>query len=245
MPLPQYNVELTSVEQLTNNTLGLRFYLDDERFSFKAGQFVSLHFDIAGEQYKRSYSIACAPASFKKNKILEFALGQLPGGKANECFSEATVGEQYIISGPAGVLTLPEALPKRIVLIGTGTGMAPYRAMIPELNMALEKEICVHIIMGVRQRCDLFYLQDFQALVHQYAHAYFDVCFSQESNIDNEKSEYGGYVQNRFKHLNLVPDRDLVYLCGNPAMIDDSSNWLAEAGFGYRQFKKERYIFSR
>jgi ferredoxin-NADP reductase len=56
-------------------------------------------------------------------------------------------GEHFGISGPFGLLVLPETLPKRLVLVGTGTGMAPYRAMLPELEKAAFNGVSLHILL--------------------------------------------------------------------------------------------------
>lgn len=245
MALPTYDIELVKTTTLANNTIALHFQLNDENFSFKAGQFVSLRFEFEGEQHKRSYSVACSPDAFKSKNTLEIALGLIPKGRASECFSKTEAGNKFTLAGPAGVLTMPEELPESLVLVGTGTGMAPYRAMIPELKQALEQDVHVRIIMGVRHREDLFYDEDFQALANEYPNAHYEVCFSRENGVDIEKGEYNGYVQHRFEHLNLVPGKDLIYLCGNPPMIDDSLAWLKEAGFNNKQLRREKYTFSR
>ena len=245
MALPTYDIELVKTTTLANNTIALHFHLNDASFSFKAGQFISLRFEYEGEQHKRSYSIACSPSTFTNNNTLEIALGLIPGGRASECFSQAEAGSKFTLAGPAGVLTMPEELPESLILVGTGTGMAPYRAMLPELEKALNQGTHVTIIMGVRHREDLFYDNDFRALANKYPNAHYNVCFSREDNVDAEKGEFSGYVQHRFEQLNPIPGKDLIYLCGNPPMIDDSLVWLKAAGFNNRQLRREKYTFSR
>lgn len=245
MALPTYNIEFIRAVTVAQNTLQLDFRLEDSAFSFTAGQFISLRFEYEGAQNKRSYSLACSPDSFKKNGILEIAIGLIPEGKASKCFCRAEQGTQFVIAGPAGILTMPEVLPESLVLVGTGTGIAPYRAMIPELEQALLQGVNVRVIMGVRHREDLFYDEDFRALAAKYPNAHYNVSFSREEDISKTCGEYRGYVQNHFEPLNLTPGKDLIYLCGNPAMIDDSLVWLKNAGFSNKQLRREKYTFSR
>ena len=45
-----------------------------------------------------------------------------------------------------------------------------------------------------------------------------------------------------YPELHLNPEQDLVYLCGNPGMIDDSFSYLKEQGFAMQQIIREKYI---
>ena len=136
---------------------------------------------------------------------------------------------------------LAEAAPKRLILIGTGTGMAPYRAMLPELLVREEQGTEIHLLMGTRQPQDLFFHHEFRSC----AAVTFESCLSRASNPDSAKGEYTGYVQERLMQLDPRPEQDVVYLCGNPAMVDDCIKLLTERGFGPRSIKREKYTFSR
>ncbi len=245
MPRPVFDAELLSKTQLSEDTLQLTFQLANDGFSFQAGQFVSIQFELDGESFKRSYSIANSPDAFQSTRQMDIAIALLPDGRASRRFQEAMPGERFGISGPFGFLVLPDNLPERLVLVGTGTGMAPYRAMLPELEKMAASGIALHFLMGARHRKDVIYREDFSSLASQFEQVTFELCLSREANPAAEMQEYPGYVQTRFPHLNLSPERDLPFLCGNPAMIDDAVAWLSEAGFGPRQIKREKYTYSR
>ncbi len=245
MPRPLLDAELLSKASLSDDTLQLTFQLVDDSFSFQAGQFVSIQFELDGESFKRSYSIASSPDTFKSTRQFDIAIALLPDGRASRRFLEAMPGERFGITGPFGFLVLPDSLPERLVLVGTGTGMAPYRAMLPELEMIASSGIALHILMGARHRKDVIYCEVFSSLAARFEHVTFELCLSREASPDAGMAEYSGYVQTRFPHLDLSPERDLPFLCGNPAMIDDAVAWLSEAGFGPRQIKREKYTFSR
>ena len=248
MALPVYPIELVSRHRIASNTIQLNFKMTDEvEFKFEAGQFVSLRFEHNGENYKRSYSIANSPKNFIKTGIIEIAIGLIPGGKASEFFSAmpTSINGTCNLAGPVGLLTIIPELPRRIILAGTGTGVAPYRSMIPELKKALQKDVEIKIIMGTRYREDLFYVNEFQKLADEYANASFEVCLSREKNINNKTGEFHGYVQDRFKLIDLDSKKDIIYLCGNPAMIDDAVEVVKSYEFTNRQIKREKYNFSR
>ena len=72
---------------------------------------------------------------------------------------------------------------------------------------------------------------------------YFRICLSRQQ--DNLKSdEFTGYVQNQFNSLALNPESDVIYLCGNPNMIDSAFLKLTNIGFKMASIRREKYISS-
>ena len=243
MPRPLYPVILVAKHQLSTNTLQLDFQVEGA-FDFTAGQFVQFMIEQEGKEQKRSYSIANSPDSFRKDGHLEIAISLVQGGLASELFKNAEPGLRLDMGGPFGILTAPDDHSGQLVLAGTGTGLAPYRSMLPTLISMADSGIPVTVIMGVRHRSDLIYEQEFRQAVSEHDNLSYQVCISRDSGIDAAKDEFKGYVQQRFDELNLNPEQDLVYLCGNPDMIDDAAKTLLDAGFSPRSVKREKYIFS-
>jgi len=235
MPGAPFPATLTQVEQLSSNTLQLSFQ-PAVRFEFIAGQFLQLHIDIDGTVHKRSYSIANSPADFQATGLLQVALSQVDGGVASTFFQHAAPGTEVGMTGPYGALTLPEALPGQLILVGTGTGIAPYRSMIPQLATLAGEGRAVTAVMGFRYRHECIYAGEFARVARQ------RICLSREPVLDD--GEYAGRVQGQFSTLNLNPEKDTVYLCGNPGMIDDCVALLRDMGFSPRQIKREKYVYS-
>ncbi|MBN9229811.1 MAG: ferredoxin--NADP reductase [Legionella sp.] len=211
-------------------------------FHFIPGQFISIHFEHEQTPIKRSYSISNAP---KKDNVIEFAAGYFENGPGTNYLYQLKPGDKVEMSGPFGRLILrEEATPKRYILVATSTGTTPYRAMLNELAHKLENnpELQVVIMQGVQRREEILYAEDFQSLTEKYSGARF-VPFLSRQPLDTLLShERSGYVQHGFDELNLHPEQDLVYLCGNPGMIDDAFNYLKEQGFAMQQIIREKYI---
>jgi len=70
-------------------------------------------------------------------------------------------------------------------------------------------------------------------------------CYSRAEVSDPESSEFHGYVQECLKTISLNPETDIIYLCGNPNMIDASFKYLhEELGFQTQVIRREKYISS-
>lgn len=210
-------------------------------FHYLPGQFITIHFEVQGKQLKRSYSIANPP---KGDNYIEFAAGYFPGGPGTELLFNLQPGATLHISGPYGRLTLKEERATRYILVATSTGITPYRAMLPELTKRMQQQPNLHVVLlqGVQKREEILYNSDFQAFAEHSSRAQFKPCLSRESAEELNDNEHHGYVQNALPTLNLNPEEDIVFLCGNPSMIDEAFNYLKEQGFPMQHIIREKYI---
>ena len=241
MPLPQYPLSLKSQSFISQRTLQLNFELVQPTptdFTFVAGQFVQLQIPSKEGIKKRSYSIANSPASFRETDQLEIAISLVEKGLASEFFEHAEAESTVNMSGPFGALTLPDTISGQLVLVSTGTGIAPYRSMLPHLGKLISEGVAITIISGARHRDEQLYLKDFS----EYHSIRMISCLSREATLHSD--EQAGYVQQQFSQLDLNPAKDIVYLCGNPFMIDDSVRALTELGLPARHIKREKYVYS-
>ena len=240
MPIPSFQVHLESNEEITPNVRKLVFRLDEpETITYKPGQFVSFMLGTEDDRpIKRSYSIANMETNGDNSTYIEFVISYVDGGKASNLFFNAEPGMEMEMTGPFGLLCLTEELPKRVFLVGTGTGVAPYRSMIEQIKSRPDTEF--HILFGAQFLQDMFYLDDFKA-VALLDHVHFHPCLSREE----KPGCVAGYVQHKLKELEPNPETDMAYLCGNPNMVDEVFEMLKEKEFGVKQVKREKYVFSR
>jgi ferredoxin-NADP reductase len=240
----EYELVLQSTKKITPNVLHLAFTkADGSTLQFIPGQFLTLLLPTAQEIKRRSYSIATIPT---QSSEIEIAISYMPGGIASEKLFNMTPGETITASGPFGRLILKDnETPARYILVATGTGVAPYRAMLPELanRFTADPNLKVIILLGVQYRVDLLYADDFMAFAKQHSRFEFRAYLSRETT-ELQAHEYRGYVQSAFPELNLSADADIVYLCGNPNMIDAAFADLSELGFLPKNVRREKYISS-
>jgi NAD(P)H-flavin reductase len=216
-------------------------YPEPSVFDYLPGQFITIHFEHQGKSLKRSYSIANAP---KQDSCIEFAAGYFSGGPGTELLFNLKPGDTININGPFGRLTLKDENPGRYILVATSTGITPYRAMIHELSQRMKQQptLEVVILQGVQKKEDILYASEFQAFAQNFAQVTFIPCLSKVPREDLEGNEHSGYVQHVFPELNLNSEQDVVYLCGNPGMIDEAFNYLKDQNFATQQIVREKYI---
>ncbi len=209
--------------------------------SFIPGQFLTLHIPGPEKIAHRSYSIANPPDS----PLVEITCAHIPGGLASEYLSGLAVGDCMEATGPHGLLVLKDEQPQRIFLVGTGTGIAPYRSMLPQISARLAAcaDLRVMLIQGNRTAADLLFADDFLACAEQHPSFQFYACYSRATQVQHP-FEHLGRVQKVLEKFVLNPSQDLVYLCGNPNMIDENFALLSAMGFDRKNIRREKYSFS-
>lgn len=220
---------------------------DEANLPFTAGQFITLHIPDPNNPEKilhRSYSIANNP---NQNNTIEIACAYVENGRATKLLFDLKPGEAINASGPYGLFILKDEKPKRLILIATGTGVTPYRSMLVEINKRLKEdpELHIYLILGVRNQGELLFGEDFLTSANANKRFHFLACYSRHDQDKNLNSfECQGHVQDSFERIKLNPESDLIYLCGNPNMIDDVFKLLTDQGFDKKAIRREKYLFA-
>jgi ferredoxin-NADP reductase len=243
-----YTLKLVSAQKLTPFVKHFVFEREDGTVpQYQPGQFITLHIPVAdGKKVHRSYSVANPPS--QKN-CLELSAAYVKGGIASELLFNLQPGETVTALGPHGLFVLKDEKPKRYVLIATGTGVTPYRSMLAILADRLSdpnQSLSVHLILGVRTREEALFKDEFLAFTAQYPQFRFQIVYSREKDEALDTTfETTGHVQDQLPQLSLNPTQDIVYLCGNPSMIDAAFAQLTEQyGFDRKAIRREKYTFS-
>jgi ferredoxin-NADP reductase len=168
------------------------------------------------------------------------------GGFATVKLQGLNPGDMVEASGPYGRFVLRDDPPCRYLLVATGTGVTPYRAMLPRLReMLAAGDYRVDLLLGVRTPSELLYGDDFKAMAADYENFSFHACYSRTAPEVPSAWECQGYVQTRLADLGVSPETDIAYLCGNPGMVDEAADFLKAAGFGIKSIRREKYLSAR
>ncbi|HET8765328.1 MAG TPA: FAD-binding oxidoreductase [Rhodanobacter sp.] len=215
---------------------------------FKPGQFLQVHFKYPdGAPAKRSYSIATVGDGNSPIARVELVVSYVTGGAATKLFADLEAGDVIDASGPNGrFCLLPNDVQPRYLLIATGTGIAPYRAMLPQLDRVLAdgaREVV--LLYGARNEAELLYADEFEAFAQTHPGFRFHACLSRAPRAVPRASDHRGHVQDLLADLAPRAERDIAYLCGNPAMVDATYAALREYGLPIGQIRREKYVSSR
>ncbi len=235
-----YNGNITRIEDSSPTTK--RFWLEVdgvEHFDFKAGQFITMDLPIGEKRNQRwrSYSIASAPDG---SNLLELCIVHLDDGLASGyLFNEAKIGTTIKFKGPEGTFTLPESIEDELIMVCTGTGVAPFRSMIWQVFNRNIPHKGIHLVFGTRTVDGVLYQEEFEALAQRMPSFRYSVALSREER----EGCHHGYVHDIYlkTYAEKRPDRSF-YLCGWTKMVDEAvANLIVKMGYERGQVKYELY----
>ena len=211
----------------------------DPSLRFSNGHFTMIGLRVNDKPLLRAYSIA----SPNYEEHLEFLSIKVEEGPLTSRLQHIQVGDTLIVGKkPTGTLLIDYLTPaKRLYLLSTGTGLAPFLSIIrdPETYAKFESVVVVH---GVRQVDELAYHD--LIVDHLPQHEFLGEMISQQlryyPTVTRETYRNMGRVTTLiengklFKDLGLPPLRqqqDRVMLCGSPGMLSDLKQMLEAQGF--------------
>jgi CDP-4-dehydro-6-deoxyglucose reductase, E3 len=185
----------------------------NENFRFLAGQYVDI---LLKDGKRRSYSIANAPKP-EGVTALELHVRHTPGGLfTDHVFGKAKVRDLLRFEGPLGTFYLREDSDKPIVMVASGTGFAPIKAMC---EAAFERNLARRITLywGCRSRRELYMLEVPQSWQREN--------FEFIPVLSDATPECQWTGRTGFVHRAVMQDYpDMaglqVYACGAPVMVD-------------------------
>lgn len=249
--IQHFPLKLVGRRMLAPSVAHLSFVRDDgQPLDFIPGQFLQVHFHYAdGTATKRSYSLATIhDHALGPGEAVEIAVSYVAGGAATALFEGLEQGGHVDASGPYGRFCLtPADANQRYLLIGTGTGVTPYRAMLPLLEQQIaQRGIQVVLLFGARTPAELLYDDEFRAFADRHpGHFRFVPCLSRELPPDPHPDVRHGYVQQFLAEFAPDAANDIAYLCGNPNMVDACFEALKAHGLAVTQIRREKYVSSK
>jgi ferredoxin/flavodoxin---NADP+ reductase len=247
-----YNAAVTGREEINPQLVIMRVQPDAPLFEFKPGQFAVLGLlgreprvpEAASEEtpfepdklIRRAYSIA---SSSVERRYVEFYLTLVTSGQLTPRLFALRHGARLFLGPkPSGVFTLDRVAPdKAVILIATGTGLAPYISMLRTMlvNDTQRRDVVLH---GARYSWDLGYRAELESLARirpnltylpSITNAEEDTLFQGHIGRIQALLEQGLIEQT--SGVKLDPAQADVFLCGNPGMITAVKAILEARGF--------------
>ena len=184
---------------------------------------------------RRAYSIA---SESRADEYLEFYLTVVMSGELTPRLFNLKVRDRLHVGPKAvGVFTLDKAPGKHILMIGTGTGLAPYMSMLrSELVCNGPRQFV--IVHGARYSWDLGYRTELTGLARHCSNFHYVPVITRPQEDPTWRGR-SGYLQNLVASgaieeetgLELTPENFDIFLCGNPGMIETVIGWAEARGF--------------
>ncbi len=216
-PIKKMPTRVSIMEKKSDDVMLLKLQLPaNDSFTYHAGQYVEF---ILRDGARRSYSMANAPHLLSNG--LELHIRHMPGGKfTDHVFGAMKEKEILRIEGPYGSFYLREDSAKPLVLLASGTGFAPIKALIEHMQFKGITRPAV-LYWGGRRPSDLYMMEWINTKLTEMPNLSFVPVVSDASVNDAWTGRTG------FVHLAVLQDLpDLsgyqVYACGAPIVVESA-----------------------
>jgi ferredoxin--NADP+ reductase len=186
---------------------------------------------------RRAYSIASSSLAWQ---YMEFYISLVRSGELTPRLFKLGLGDRLGMGRKVtGMFTLSQVpADQHVVLIATGTGVAPYMSMI-RTSLSADSPRRIAVIHGARHSWDLGYHAELMSLAHICPKLTYIPVVSRPNEEPVPWGGKSGHCQdiwttrqlNDLWGLHLDPGNTHVFLCGNPAMIEQMVGILGTEGF--------------
>ena len=230
-PIKKLPSRVAKLERVTDDVMILSLQLPaTERMQFKAGQYIEF---LLKDGKRRAYSMATAPHS---DELLALHIRHMPGGLfTDQVFGTLKEKDILRFEGPLGTFFLREDSQKPIIMLASGTGFAPIKAMIDHWAHQ-ESTRPVTLYWGGRRPADLY----MNALCEEWSKTLPNFLYipviSDALPEDNWTGRTGFVHKAVMQDLQNLFDYQ-VYACGAPIMVEAAQrDFVAECQLPNEEF---------
>ena len=226
-PIKKMPARVATLEKLSPDVVRLKLQLPaNDIIQYHAGQYVEF---ILRDGARRSYSMANAPHTLIESgaPMVDLHIRHMPGGKfTDHVFGAMKEKEILRIEGPYGSFYLRDDSPKPIVMLASGTGFAPVKAILEHMQfMGITRDVVLY--WGGRRPHDLYldaWVREQQAAMPHLRYV---------PVVSDALPEDGWTGRTGFVHQAVLQDLpDLsghqVYACGAPIVVDSARKDFTE-----------------
>ncbi len=233
-----HDLTISAVRRETDDSVVLSFDIPTEladAFAYRPGQYLTLRGSVAGEDIRRSYSIASVPGA-----PLCVGIRHVEGGAFSSHAQTLEPGAKLAVMPPEGRFTLGEE--RDLLLIAAGSGVTP---MVAIAGAALARGARVTMVLGNRRTDSIMFRSALDALKDRYMDRFTMIHILSREPQDIELMS-GRITGDRIAALAnagaIAPDAaDGIFLCGPGGMIDEVTQALGARGVAPERIHFERF----
>ena len=169
-----YPLEVSEIISLTNDSVCVHFdvsSVDNNIFSFVAGQYITIQHSINGEDVRRSYSISCIPNHHK----IEIGVKLVKNGLMSTFLTkDLKVGDKINVMPPTGnfILSTNSSNSKHYMAICAGSGITPALSMIQDV-LHNEPNSSFTLLYGNKSRSSVMFVDELLKLEKDFQSQFF------------------------------------------------------------------------
>jgi len=239
-----YPLEVSEIVSLTNDSVCIHFdvsNLDNNIFSFVAGQYITLQHSINGEDVRRSYSISCIPNQHK----IEIGVKLVKNGLMSTFLTkDLKIGDKINVMPPTGnfMLSANNSNSKHYMAICAGSGITPALSMIQDV-LHNEPNSSFTLLYGNKNRSSVMFMDDILSLEKDFQSQFLVYYFFSRENV---QSCINGRINSSnlttlFKDNESYKNIDDFFICGPGEMIDTVSDFLLSVNIDSKKIQFERF----
>jgi ferredoxin-NADP reductase len=240
---PYQRLRIAAIIPETSNTK--RFVLEQlsgPEYRYKPGQFLTLVFQGASGEERRSYSITSVAAL---NEPLSITVKRVENGAwSRHLIDHAQVGDELMCAGVSGMFVLPEDTSgyKQVFFLAAGSGISPVFALIKQILHSAPWLNVVLIYSNKSAADTIFYKDLIQLAEKSKGRLKIDFLFSSSNNLLKSRLNNSLLTSMLQQHQHALRPEILCYICGPLEYMDTVSITLLTEGIPRENIRKENFV---
>jgi 3-ketosteroid 9alpha-monooxygenase subunit B len=228
---PYHSLRVARVIDETRDARSIVLEIPDplrDLFAYRAGQFLTFRFEVAGEKLVRCYSLASCPASESEHKV---TIKRIADGRVSNWIHEALAAGHYVeVMRPAGLFTLRNR-DRAVVLFGGGSGITPCISILKTALATTDRK--VRLLYANRDEESVIFRDELRNLEERYP---------ERLSVVHRYDVVHGFADEAAvrEHVGADLDADF-YVCGPAGFMDVVERTLLASGVSREHVFIERF----
>jgi ferredoxin-NADP reductase len=219
----------------TPRAMLLKLDASGARFRFAAGQAGTV--GLAGRSARKPYSIASSPGEVRRSGSLLFLVEIDRDGRPRRNLDGVRAGSLVAVEGPVGGFVLPRRLPRELLFVAGGSGVAPLRALIAS---ALDRPAppSITLIYSARSPSEFAFAAEWRRLSRQ---GRIRFCATATRRANRSWRGRRGRIRQAWIDAFVKRGEPLCFVCGPEPFVARMIEMLRLAGVPARKIRREQY----